>query len=321
MGMTRCRLESPVRVNQPMILISQIQRSGGTLLSRLLDAHPACFAHPYELSWGRPEKWHWPSIACSNGSAGTTFGQLDQEWVRRLAKKGYYKKGPIKKTGKYPFIFDYRLQKSLFKHLHTSNNGVRTALDSYLTSFFNAWLDYQNLYQPDKKFVTSFIPRLLMFPDSLERFGRDYPDGFIISSVRHPAGWYASAIQHKYDQYGSPERILEYWIQSTRAILAAKQQLGDRLIPIDFETLVADPAAFMQRVCRRTGLPWHSILTEPTFNGMPVKSNSHYENVSHVDPDAGRRFEEVLPGETIGRIEEIAGDLHREALELVRSDP
>ena len=77
----------------------------------------------------------------------------------------------------------------------------------------------------------------------------------------------------------------------------------------------------MQRVCRRTGLPWHSILTEPTFNGMPVKSNSHYENVSHVDPDAGRRFEEVLPGETIARIEEIAGDLHREALELIRSDP
>jgi hypothetical protein len=176
------------------------------------------------------------------------------------------------------------------------------------------------MYQPDKKFVTSFIPRLLMFPDSLERFRRDYPDGFVISSVRHPAGWYASAIRHKYDQYGSPERILDFWMRSTRAILATKQQLGDRLILTDFETLVADPAAFMQRVCRRTGLPWHHTLSEPTFNGMPVKSNSHYENVNHVDPDAGRRFEEVLPCETIARIEEIAGDLHREALELIRTD-
>ena len=45
------------RVTQPMILISQIQRSGGTLLSRLFDGHPRCFAHPMELSWGRPSKW------------------------------------------------------------------------------------------------------------------------------------------------------------------------------------------------------------------------------------------------------------------------
>jgi hypothetical protein len=46
----RFRLNNPVRVDQPMILISQIQRSGGTLLSRLFDSHPAIHAHPYELS-------------------------------------------------------------------------------------------------------------------------------------------------------------------------------------------------------------------------------------------------------------------------------
>jgi hypothetical protein len=320
MGMTRCRLENPVRVDQPMILISQIQRSGGTLLSRLFDAHPACFAHPYELSWGRPEKWHWPMIDHRNGSAGTNFNQLDQEWVRRLAKKGYYKKGPIKKTGKYPFVFDYKLQKTLFKRLHAQNGSARAALDNYLTSFFNAWLDYQNLYRSDKRFVTSFIPRLLMFPDSLERFRHDYPDGFIISSVRHPAGWYASAIKHKYDQYGTLERILDFWMGSTRAIVRAKRQLGDRLILIDFESLVADPATFMRRVCRRTGLPWHETLSEPTFNGMPVKSNSHYENVSHVDPDASRRYQAVLPTDSIDRIEQIAGDLQREAAELIQTD-
>lgn len=320
MGMTRCRLENPVRVDQPMILISQIQRSGGTLLSRLFDAHPACFAHPYELSWGRPEKWHWPAIGSGNDRAGTTFTRLDQDWVRRLAKKGYYKKGPIKQTGKYPFVFDYSLQKILFKELHAKNKDARASLDDYLTSFFNAWLDYQNLYQPDKKFVTSFIPRLLMFPDSLERFRHDYPDGFIISSVRHPAGWYASAIKHKYDQHGSPERILDFWMRSTRAIIEAKHQLGDRLILIDFESLVADPAAFMRRVCGRTGLPWDHTLSAPTFNGMPVKSNSHYENVTHVDPDAGRRYQDALPTEAVEGIEQIAGDLHREALELIRTD-
>jgi hypothetical protein len=137
--------------------------------------------------------------------------------------------------------------------------------------------------------VTSFVPRLLMFPARLERFRHDYPDGFIIWSVPHPAGWYASAIKHKHGQYGSLERILDFWMGSTRAIVRAKPHLGDRFIPIDFEGLVADPATFVSRVCRRTGLPWHETPSEPTFNGMPVESNSHYENVSDVDPDASRR--------------------------------
>ena len=53
-------------------------------------------------------------IGDRNGSAGTTFNQLDQEWARRLAKKGCYKKGPIQKTGKYPFVSDYKLQRTLF---------------------------------------------------------------------------------------------------------------------------------------------------------------------------------------------------------------
>ena len=54
---------------------------------------------------------------------------------------------------------------------------------------------------------------------------------------------------------------------------------------------------------------------------MPVKSNSHYESVTHVDPDAGRRYQDVLPAEAIERIKQIAGDLHREALESVQTDP
>jgi hypothetical protein len=104
MAMTRCRLENPVRADQPMILISQIQRSGGKLRSRRFDAHPACFAHPYELSGAAPKNGtanDWPQ----EGSAGTTFNQLDQEWARRLAKKGCYKKGPIQKNRKVPVRF------------------------------------------------------------------------------------------------------------------------------------------------------------------------------------------------------------------------
>jgi hypothetical protein len=39
-------------VTSPLVLISQIQRSGGSLLSQLLDGHPELDAHPHELKIG-----------------------------------------------------------------------------------------------------------------------------------------------------------------------------------------------------------------------------------------------------------------------------
>jgi len=36
-------------VTSPLVLISQIQRSGGSLLSQLFDGHPEVHAHPHEL--------------------------------------------------------------------------------------------------------------------------------------------------------------------------------------------------------------------------------------------------------------------------------
>ena len=50
------RLRHAPPVHEPMLLISQVQRSGGTLLAQLFDGHPECLAHPYELKWGRPLK-------------------------------------------------------------------------------------------------------------------------------------------------------------------------------------------------------------------------------------------------------------------------
>ena len=221
----RYRLEHPVLVNQPIILISQIQRSGGTMLSRLLDDHPQILAHPYELSWGRPEKWHWPDPD-PGARPRDLFAQLTQDWVIRLSRRAYYKKGEKRRVTIHPFIFDYPLQRDLFQQLMQERppSSPRGVLDHYLTSLFNAWYDYQNLYRGgDKRFVSAFTPRVLMEPLSVERFDRQYPDGLVLSSVRHPAGWYASAIRHKYEErYGSLAAVLDLWLRSTRTILDAK---------------------------------------------------------------------------------------------------
>ena len=50
-----------VKIKRPVknfLLISQIQRSGGTLLTQLLDGHKNLSVHPYELILTDP-KWDW----------------------------------------------------------------------------------------------------------------------------------------------------------------------------------------------------------------------------------------------------------------------
>ena len=61
-------------------------------------------------------------------------------------------------------------------------------LDAYFTSYFNAWLDNQNLYTGPKRVVTGFTPRLAMDEGSVERFFAAYPDGTLVSIVRDPRG-------------------------------------------------------------------------------------------------------------------------------------
>ena len=53
----RISLENMIPITAPIALISQIQRSGGTLLSQLFDGHPEIYAHPDELKIGHPKKY------------------------------------------------------------------------------------------------------------------------------------------------------------------------------------------------------------------------------------------------------------------------
>ena len=51
-ALCRARLEHVVDVREPLVLISQAKRSGGTLLRQLFDGHPEFHAHGHELDIG-----------------------------------------------------------------------------------------------------------------------------------------------------------------------------------------------------------------------------------------------------------------------------
>jgi hypothetical protein len=311
----RTRIDHAVDVREPLVLVSQIQRSGGTLLSQLFDGHPECHAHPHELTIGYPKSQIWPRLDLS--APETWYGLLYEKYAQKHLRRGYGKPAERSEDAApdvFPFVFLPSLQKRIFdaRVAGRTIERQRDVLDCYFTSYFNAWLDDQSLYAGPKRVVTAFAPRLNMVRDSVEGFFADYPDGTLISIVRDPRAWYASVRTQPPFQEG--EEALRRWCRSTESALDARERHGERVLVLTYEELVLDTERAMRRVAERIGITPLPILLEPTFNGRPIRANSFAAvDRTGIIPERVTAYRERLGAETIRWIEERAGGLYERA--------
>jgi len=304
-----------VEVREPLVMISQIQRSGGTLLSQLFDAHPECHAHPWELEIGYPNSRRWPPIDLD--APERWFEVLFEGKAVKHFLEGYCKAPGDAWADVFPFCFLPRLQKAIFDQCAAARPVARErdVLDCYFTSYFNAWIDNHNLYTGPKRVVTGFVSRMNMKLENVERYFAAYPDGTMISSVREPAGWYSSA-SRKYG-FDDVETGFERWRVSAAATLAAHERWGDRVVVVTFERLVRETEETMRRIADRIGISMHPSLLTPTFNGRPIRANSMDPIDRHgIVPERVAAHGTILDAATIDRVEELADDLYEQACAL-----
>jgi Sulfotransferase family len=276
----RPRRENVVPVDEPLVLICQAQRSGGTLLARLFDGHPQCHAHPHELLIGHPKPHTWPKLPLDEAPE-VWYAKLKEGYLSTLFKKGRRVvplKAPGEKTrGSYPFLLPPAFQRVLFLdevERRTPIESAREILDAYMTSLFNGWLDNQNLRGAEKRWVVAFSPRRA-WGDRRDRFFQLYPDGRLVSILRDPLSWFTSAQGR--DPGADVEALLEHWKRSTREMLEAERRYWERVSIVRFERLVLDTAATMRHLADVLGIDFDERLTTPTFNGYPVGPNSSYD--------------------------------------------
>jgi Sulfotransferase family len=314
-ALSRMRLKHVVPVREPLVLVSQIQRSGGTLLSQLFDGHPECHAHPYELKIGYPRKFNWPPL-----DLGRPERWFDVLFEKRsvLHFLGSYDKSAKQRNSYdvFPFLFLPRLQKAVFDWCvgEWRPGSEREVLDCYFTSYFNAWLDNQNLYAGPKRVVTGFVPRLAMEQGNVERFFAAYPEGVLVSIVRDPRAWYVSAARHFPRHYEDVEVALPLWRRSVEAAVEARERFGERVVVVTYERLVLETEVVMGELAERVGVRMLPVLLSPSFNGRPIRANSS-EGVAGYGVRAERvdAFRDSLPAGTVERIGELAGDLYDRA--------
>ena len=310
------RMEHVRAIQQPLVLISQIQRSGGTLLNTLLDGHPQLYSHPHELQIGYPTKYDWPELDLSE-DADVWLEALTEPPIAQLFRQGY-KKAPRainERIEVLPFAIVPSLIEEMFRRVceERAPGSSREILDRYFTAFFNAWIDNQGLREHPKRWITAFGPRLA-WGQSRRRFQGDYPDGRLIAVLRDPRGWYASARVHQ-RQYEGLDAAAELWTQSTDEMLTAKRENPDEVLIVAYEHLTLKPRRTMKAVARWLGIDWDPILEIPTFNRLPVPPNSSHEVLApQIQADQAHRWKALLGPETVREVEHHLLDSYQRAV-------
>jgi hypothetical protein len=317
-SLARIRLEHTVPVREPLVLVSQIERSGGTLLSRLFDDHPECHAHPRDIEIGYPnDRRHWPPIDLDRPESW--FEMLHEAHIGKYRRKGQWSSKRV--AERVPFLFSLQLQRTIFETCAANENAstARDVLDCYFTSYFNAWLDNHNLYTGPKKVVTGFVPRLTLDLEQIERFFGDYSDGTLITTVRNPCGWYMSFREDRGANV-NVEGALGLWRRSATAALEAHERRPERVVVVLYEALVRDTETTMRRIADRIGITMSPALLVPTFNGRPIAANSSFGVEGQgVLPERAEAWRASLDEATAARIEVLSDDLYERAQAVAQS--
>ena len=295
-------------VTCPLALIAQIEGSGGSFLSQLFDGHPELHAHPHELMIGCPKNHVWPKIDLDH-SPERWFEILFEDIVSEYNREGY-KRG-IKDSETFPFIFIASLQREIFLNYLNSIQLItlRDVFDAYMTSYFGAWLSNQN-YNGQKKSVTAFSPRLAMTKENMELFFEVYPDGRLISLVRDPKNWFPAVRRHWPRRYEDVSQAVSQWNERAGAALWNKERYGDLFCLIRFEDLVSNTETVMRYLANFLGIEFDDILLVPTFNTLPLETNTSFQVEDHGIVNSHLSREETVTAEELNTIERLTSETY-----------
>ncbi|MGD9251391.1 MAG: sulfotransferase [Desulfobacterales bacterium] len=301
-------------IDCPLVLISEIQRSGGSLLSQLFDGHPELHAHPHELKIGFPRKFNWPPIDLKDTPLRWLEILFESNVISHF-KSGYKKQRNLDET--FLFLFLASVQKELFlKYIRGIESvSVRNVFDAYMTSYFGAWLNNQNA-TGDKKYITGFTARLSMDETNMASFFDIYPDGRLISIVRNPKNWYPSALRHKPHVYHDLAESLALWNRNAAAMQANKHRFGDRVCLLTFEDLIGKTEAVMQHLADFLGISYDPIFLTPTFNKFPIKANTSFKAQQHGIIDHTLNRYKTLANEELAQIDAMTQDQYADIVKV-----
>jgi hypothetical protein len=258
----------------PVVFVGGSERSGTTLLRNMLTAHPS-LAVPDESPFVRSV--HWMLAGQSR------LHDLDAAWAM------------IRNTNRFR---QWRLPPEEVESLLREHPPA--SYDDLMRILFAAYARWRGKPSSGDKTTGN----ALYFEWLAERF----PASRFVHVVRDPRAVCMSRSVQIFNR-GGLSGAARHWRSRVAAARAAAARLGDRLLEVRYERLVANPAEELERLCTFIGVPFAPELLN--YGRSSEVLPQHHQDVHAREPLQTdlRRWRQELSRDDISVIETIAGEL------------
>ena len=265
-----------------IILASGLQRSGTTLIHRLLDGHSQLWVMPIESALNA-NKYLFPNFAAS--VANHRFN-LSYEFDNALPVWNFFRAATLKKYPKSfevdnpDFDFDFDAFLNEWRNLMESEaHWTETKiLETYLQAVF------ANLNSHPRRNSDRYVLKTPRLGFHYRRFFELCPDGRLIIMARKLESYVGSEVRRSgVEPNGSYNRARRLKLIANLCRLhkfasnvIAELSSEPKAHSIDFNDLTADVEGQMRKVAGFLEIEFEEILTVPTAYGEPWISNSSF---------------------------------------------
>lgn len=252
-----------------VIMISAMYENGGNTTHRMLDGHPELLVYPFESQVGTalvsdyltsyvPIRYRWPELPMDGEPERDYELFWDEEMKTYLRVRSRSK---FRDCGLEMDEADRR--REFVSYVSERPRTRRTIVEAYFHSTFAAWRNLRR--SGSERAFVGYNPVQVL---DVDKFFRDFPDGHMIHTVRHPFAGYADTKKRPFPI--SLERYAWTWNLCQHAALVAEQRYAGRFHILRFEDLVTDAEASLGGILERMGFAWSEACSRPTFNGQPL---------------------------------------------------
>lgn len=255
-------------------------RSGTTLLSLMLSAHPQAAV--------APEGFFLMNLQAKYGDGLRSRDRID-EFCRDVLAEGRMRNWSLDAG---------RLAERL-RALKQPLTYARAALEVYRSHA------QDGLGRPQVALIGDKNPHYsLMVPE----IARLFPQARFIHMVRDYRDNVASFMEAPFD-LADPEALAGRWRLFNAAILAAKKRYPDRFLRVRYRDLVKHPVDELERICGFLGVAFSERMLTFKTNQV-VAGQAWHANLSGPLNEAGiDRWRGRLPRQTVANLERICGPL------------
>lgn len=279
------------------IFICGHPKAGTSLLTSLLDGHPAMVVYPEETMFFRR---FLPAI---EGKSIKEKLALADELLIHIFQ--WNQENPPEHQKDYPdrdysdIDFD-RVRQALAELIPSEEASDRVFLEAAIRAFG----DVSGLMTAGTHYWVEKTPYNEFYADKI--FGW-WPEAKCVHVIRDPRDNFVS---YKLKQPDWDAKIFAWnWVRSTRAGLANQAKYGaGRYYVIQFEELLRNPEFETRRLAEFLGLDWDETLLQPTRVGDSWRGNSMFDDkFQAISTDPVGRWKEMISTVDLAIVQAIAG--------------